>query len=184
MEQVPTISFAEESGPDRVPVHLDRLISSRMLIQANSGGGKSRALRSLLEGTQGKVQQIVLDPEGEFASLREAFPFVLAGPDGDVPATPETAPLLARKLLELGASCVVNLYDLNPDDRRLYVRRFIEELMQLPRDLWRPLLVVLDEAHTFAPQVGTGTAQSAQAVIALASQGRKRGGRSWRHKRI
>lgn len=175
MQQIPTISFQGESGPERIPVHLDRLIASRMLIQANSGGGKSRALRALLEGTWGRVQQIVLDPEGEFASLREMFPFVLAGPEGDVPATPETAPLLARKLLEIGASCVINLYDLSPDDRRLYVRRFLEELMQLPRDLWRPLLVVLDEAHTFAPQVGTGTAQSAQAVIALASQGRKRG---------
>lgn len=51
------------------PIDLPRLLETRLLIQANSGGGKSWALRRLLEQTTDQVQQIVIDPEGEFASL-------------------------------------------------------------------------------------------------------------------
>ena len=52
-------------------IDLPRLLETRMLIQANSGGGKSWAIRRLLEQTAGHVQQLVIDPEGEFATLRE-----------------------------------------------------------------------------------------------------------------
>jgi len=60
-----------------------RLIESPLLVQANSGGGKSWLLRRLLEQSQGKVQQIILDPEGEFGTLRERYNYVLAGKGGD-----------------------------------------------------------------------------------------------------
>lgn len=178
---IPTIQFTpfDRTGTavpvDCVPVDLDRLITSRLLVQANSGAGKSRALRALLESTHGHVQQIVFDPEGEFSSLREHFNYVLAGVDGDVPATPESARVLCRRLMELGASAVLDLYDLSPTERRRYVRLFLEELMALPRELWRPLLVVIDEAHNFCPERGAGESESTDAVKALCSQGRKRG---------
>jgi hypothetical protein len=35
---------------------LDVLVDTRLLIQANSGGGKSRTIRRILEQTHGKVQ--------------------------------------------------------------------------------------------------------------------------------
>lgn len=154
---------------------LDRLVASRMLLQANSGGGKSRALRQLLEETHGRVQHLVLDPEGEFATLREKFDYVLAGKEGDVPATPKTAKLLCRRLVEVGASAVIDLYDLSLHERREFVKLFLTELMNLPRALWRPILVVIDEAHIFCPERGSGESQSTDAVITLCTQGRKRG---------
>jgi DNA helicase HerA-like ATPase len=61
-----------------VTCDLDRLVDTRLLVQANSGGGKSWLLRRLLEQTHGHVQHLVIDPEGEFASLREKFDYVLA----------------------------------------------------------------------------------------------------------
>jgi hypothetical protein len=87
-------------------------------MQANSGGGKSWALRRLLEQTHGKVQQIVIDPEGEFASLREKFDYVLAARQGgDTLADPRTAKLLAERLLELGVSAILDIYELKPRER-------------------------------------------------------------------
>lgn len=157
------------------PGRLDVLLRTRLLVQANSGGGKSRALRSLLEQTHGQVLQIVLDPEGEFATLREHFPFVLAGKDADVAVHPKTARTLCRRLFEEGASAVVDLFDLALTERREFVKLFLTELMALPRTLWRPALIVLDEAHLFAPERGSGEAQSTDSVIALCTQGRKRG---------
>jgi hypothetical protein len=39
-------------------------------------------------------------------------------------------------------------------ERRRFVKLFLEELMHLPRALWRPLLVAIDEAHVFCPERG------------------------------
>ena len=157
-----------------VAIDLPVLLESRLLVQANSGGGKSWALRRLLEQTADKVQQLVIDPEGEFATLRERFDYVIAAPhDGDAVATPKTAALLARRLLEAGVSAILNIYDLKAHERQSFVRLFLEALTNAPRALWHPVLIVLDEAHTFAPQVGSAEASSA--VIDVATRGRKRG---------
>lgn len=158
-----------------VSIDVERLVASRMLLSANSGGGKSWAIRRLLEQTHGAIQQLVIDPEGEFFTLREKFDYVLAGKGGDCPAEPRSAALLARRLLELGTSAILDLYELTPADRVLFVRRFVEALVDAPRELWHPALVVIDEAHTFAPESGHGQAQSVEAVARLMSQGRKRG---------
>lgn len=173
MTDTPTLHL--QPGKTGPTLDLERLIASRLLLQANSGGGKSWALRYILEGTHGRVQQIVLDPEGEFASLRERFDYVLAGKDGDVPAHPKTAAMLCRRVMELGVSAIIDLYDLSLADRREFVKRFLVELMHLPRALWHPTLIVVDEAHTFFPERGSGESQATEAGITLCTQGRKRG---------
>lgn len=172
-DELPVLSFAPDPG--HVALDLDRLVATRLLIQASSGGGKSYALRWLLEQTHGRIQQFVLDWEGEFASLRERFAYVLAGQDGDVPADPRTAGLLCQRLLELGASAVVDLSELQPEDRQRFAQGFLHELMHVPRSLWRPLLVAIDEAHYLAPEKGEPEAVSKTDVVALCTQGRKRG---------
>jgi len=153
---------------------LETLIASKLLVQANSGGGKSWALRRLLEQTHGHVQQIVLDPEGEFPSLREKHDYVLAAPTGgDTVADPRTAKLLAHRLLELKASAIIDLYELDPNDRIRFVKLFLSAMIDAPKSLWHPALVVLDEAHVYCPE--DGKAESSEAVIAGCSRGRKRG---------
>lgn len=165
-----TIAWPSDSARLNVP----SLLETRLLVQANSGGGKSWAVRRLLEQTAGGVQQLVIDPEGEFATLREHFDYIICAPSGaDAVATPKTAALLARRLLEAGVSAVLDIYDLKAHERQLFVKRFLDALINAPRSLWHPVMVVLDEAHTFCPQ--TGSAEAASAVIDLATRGRKRG---------
>ncbi|MDQ5872372.1 MAG: hypothetical protein M3547_09250, partial [Acidobacteriota bacterium] len=147
---------------------------TRLLIQANSGGGKSWCLRRILEQTHGQVQHLVIDPEGEFPSLREKFDYVLAAKTGgDTAADPRSAKLLAERLLELGVSAVLDIYELKAHDRIRFVRLFLEALVDAPKKLWHPAIVVVDEAHVYCPQ--QGEAESAGAVIDLATRGRKRG---------
>jgi hypothetical protein len=163
---------------DTVHTDLRKLIVSRLLIQANSGGGKSWALRRLLEQTHGHVQQIVIDPEDEFYTLREKFDYILARhEDGDCVPEVRSAELLATRLLELGVSAIISLYELHPRDRREFVRRFLESLVNAPRKLWHRTLVVVDEAHDFCPEQGKQKKGDAvaDAVIGLMSKGRKRG---------
>jgi len=164
------------NGPRVRDIYLDvdRLIESRMLIQANSGGGKSYKIRRLLEQTHGLVQHVVLDVEGEFHTLRQKFDYVLAAKTGgDTGVDVKSAALLARRLLELGVSAVIDLYELKHHERVRFVRLFLEAMVDAPRSLWHPCLVVLDEAHQFIPQ--KGEAESAGAVIDLMTRGRKRG---------
>lgn len=154
-------------------IDLDRLINTRLLVQANSGGGKSWLLRRILEQSHGEVQQIIIDLEGEFSTLREKYDYILAGKDGDVPAEPRSAGLLARKLLELGVSAIVDLYELPHQERKHFVKLFLEAMINAPKELWHPCIVVIDEAHVFCPEKGQSEAM--EAVIDLATRGRKRG---------
>lgn len=157
-----------------IGIDVDRLMETRAVVMANSGGGKSYALRRLLEQTHGAAQQIVIDVEDEFGTLREKYDYVLAGRQGgDCPADVRCAALLARRLLELRASAIVGIYELKAHDRIRFVRLFLESLVDAPKDLWHPVLVVIDEAHIFAPE--GGKSESCQSVIDLMTRGRKRG---------
>ena len=164
-------------GHNEQPVRLDlsKLIDTKMLITANSGGGKSWALRRLIEQAAPSVQTIVVDWEGEFPSLREKHDMILVAKNGEIPLSVKTAKLLARKLMELNVSAVVDMSELDIPSRRAFVREFFDALIALPRDLWRPLLIPIDEVHMLCPERSAGEAESAQAVISMLTLGRKRG---------
>jgi len=154
-------------------LNLERLIETRALIQANSGGGKSYMLRKFLEETHGKVQQIVLDLEGEFSTLREKYDYLLVGKDGDIKLDIRSAELLAKKILEMNVSVIIDLYELKHQERIHFVRVFLDALINAPKELWHPCLVIVDEAHQFAPEKGESEALGS--VCDLMTRGRKRG---------
>ena len=154
-------------------IDLPTLLETRLLVQANSGGGKSWLLRRVLEQSHRQVQQIVIDSEGEFATLREQYDYLLVGKEGDIPIDPASAGLLARRLLELNVSAILDLYELHYPDRKRFVRLFLDSMINAPKTLWHPCLVVIDEAHKFCPEKEPSEASGA--VIDLATLGRKRG---------
>lgn len=162
---------------DGFPFDIIRMLEGRGLATASSGGGKSWLLRRIIEQVLAhapEVQVMVIDPEGEFHTLREKFDLLVCAPaDADAVATPATAPILVRHLLEAGTSAVFNIYDLKAYERQAFVRAFCEAMVNAPRSLWRSVLVVIDEAHIFCPE--GARSESGQAVIDLATRGRKRG---------
>lgn len=164
-----------KAGNENVSLDVDKLLSSRLLVQANSGKGKSHLLRRVAEQLFGKVQIIIIDPEGEFATLREQYGFVLVGKGGETPADPRSAGLVAHKLLELRASAVCDLYEMKPVTRHEWVRKFLESLIDAPKNLWHPCIIIVDEAHVFCPEKGAGESEASDAMIGLATRGRKRG---------
>jgi len=160
-----------DSGP--VSIDLDLLLAGRALVQAGSGGGKSWALRRISEQAFGKVPVWILDPEGEFASLREKYGFVLVGKGGETPADPRSIQLVVHKLLELRASVIFDIFELKPEVRQHFVRLLLEALVDAPKHLWQALLLIIDEAHKFAPE--SGKAEAYSAMVDIATRGRKRG---------
>jgi hypothetical protein len=171
---VSKILIGEANGKN-VSIDLDTLLRTRLLIQANSGKGKSWLLRRLAEQLFGKVQVLIIDPEGEFATLREKFDFVLVGKGGETAAHPRIAAMTAQRLLELRACAVCDLYEMKPSERHAYVKGFLDALIDAPKNLWHPLVVIVDEAHVYCPEKGAGESEASEAVIGMATRGRKRG---------
>ncbi len=156
-------------------VDLEVLITSRMMILANSGGGKTHTSRRFIEQAFGHKQIIVIDPEGEYGNLREEYDFVYIAKDGgDAPAEVRSAALLARRLLETKASAIIDIYELG-SERSAFVKAFFDACVDMPKNLWQDCFFLLDEAHKFAPEKGQGESVALQSVIDMASLGRKRG---------
>lgn len=157
-------------------LELDILLRTRLLVQASSGYGKSWLLRRLAEQLARKMQVIIIDPEGEFASLREKYDYSLAAKTGgDTPADVRSAALLAQKLLEYRAPAVCDIFELKAHERHAWVRLFLESLIDAPKKFWHPVVVIVDEAAMFAPEKAAGESEATDAMIQLATKGRKRG---------
>ena len=66
-----TVAFeiGRTATAESASLDLEELLATRLLVQGNSGSGKSHLLRRLLEQSVPWVQQAVIDPEGDFATL-------------------------------------------------------------------------------------------------------------------
>jgi hypothetical protein len=156
---------------------LEELLATRLLVQGNSGSGKSHLLRRLLEGSAGLVQQVVIDPEGDFTSLSDAFGH-LAIEASDY-SLAEIRRIAAR-VREHRASAVLSLEGLEQEAQMRCAAEFLSALFDAPRDHWYPALVVVDEAQLFAPAGGGEVADEVRraslgAMTNLMCRGRKRG---------
>jgi uncharacterized protein len=169
------IDLGIASTGEHVFIDIPTLVSTRLLVTASSGGGKSETMRRILEEAVAHIQCIVIDPEGEFSTLREKKPFVLVGEGGETVADIRTAALVATRLLELNASAVCDIYEMRVQDRHEWVKRFLDALVHAPKALWHPVLIVIDESHSFCPERGYGESVASQSVIDICNLGRKRG---------
>jgi hypothetical protein len=162
---------------ESIEIDIKELLATRLLVQGNSGSGKSHLLRRILEESAGIVQQIVIDPEGDFVSLAEEFGHVVI--DGSAYGEAEIARLAAR-IREHRASVVLALDALDIDQQMKCAAQFLGALFDAPRDQWYPALVVVDEAQLFAPAAAGEVSEEARrvslaAMTNLMCRGRKRG---------
>jgi hypothetical protein len=156
-------------------IDLQDLLQSRLLIQGNSGAGKSVLARVIIEQTFGIVPFIVLDIEGEYYTLKEKFGdiLVIGGQHADIPINMQSGKLLPKEIIGNRLSVVIDLSDLQMNDRILYAKYFLETMMELPKEYWINYLVFIEEAHTLCGEQDKQA--SARAVKDLMSRGRKRG---------
>ena len=171
------ITIGHESSGTPVEFDIEELLATRLLVQGNSGSGKSHLLRRLLEESAGLVQQVVIDPEGDFPSLADEFGHVVI--DGAAYSPPEIE-ALARRIREHRASVVLDLDGLEVEQQIRCAAQFLTALFDAPREHWYPVLVVVDEAQMFAPAVAGEIAEDTRrmtlsAMTNLMCRGRKRG---------
>ncbi|UFN50323.1 ATP-binding protein [Roseomonas sp. OT10] len=176
------MTIAIEMGhttPAHSPATLDleELLSTRLLVQGNSGSGKSHLLRRLLEQSAPWVQQAVIDPEGDFVTLADRHGHLV------IDAAAQTERQLTQAAERVRAhrvSVILNLEGLDAEGQMRHAAAFLNGLFDAERDLWTPLLVVVDEAQLFAPAAAGEVSDEARklslaAMTNLMCRGRKRG---------
>ncbi|MGG6429822.1 helicase HerA domain-containing protein [Acetobacter ghanensis] len=171
------ITMGEVPGGGPAQMDLGELLATRLLVQGNSGSGKSHLLRRLLEQSARMVQQAIIDPEGDFVSLAEKFGhLVIDGADHS-----EMALHAAGERMRMHrASVVLNLEGLDADQQMRWAAAFLGGMFEVPRQYWYPVLVVVDEAQLFAPAAAGEVSDEARraslgAMTNLMCRGRKRG---------
>ena len=172
-----TINIGEDTSGREIASDLEELLATRLLVQGNSGSGKSHLLRRILEECAGAVQQVVIDPEGDFASLADHFGHVVI--DGAAYSAREIE-ALAGRVRQHRASVVLALDELEVEQQIRCAAMFLTALFDAPRDYWFPALVVVDEAQMFAPAAAGEMADDTRrmtlsAMTNLMCRGRKRG---------
>ncbi|MDK9698249.1 MAG: ATP-binding protein, partial [Siculibacillus sp.] len=170
------IDLGTTSTGETARLDLEELLSTRLLVQGNSGSGKSHLLRRLLEQSAPHVQQAIIDPEGDFVTLANAFGHVVV----DAERSPAELARIAGRIRRHRASVVLDLEGLDAEDQMRAAAAFLDGLFDAERESWYPMLIAVDEAQLFAPAIAGEVSDEARkaslgAMTNLMCRGRKRG---------
>ncbi len=170
------IDMGESRGAGPARMDLEELLATRLLVQGNSGSGKSHLLRRLLEQSAPWVQQCIVDPEGDFVTLADKYGHLVV----DAARTENELTRIANRVRQHRVSVVLNLEGLDVEQQMRAAAAFLGGLFDADRDLWYPMLVVVDEAQLFAPAAAGDVSDEARklslgAMTNLMCRGRKRG---------
>jgi DNA helicase HerA-like ATPase len=170
------IDMGATTGAAPATLDLEELLATRLLVQGNSGSGKSHLLRRLLEQSAPWVQQCIIDPEGDFTTLSERYGHTVV----DATRTEAELTRIAARVRQHRVSVVLNLEGLDVEQQMRAAAAFLGGMFDADRDYWYPVLVVVDEAQLFAPAVAGEVSDEARklslgAMTNLMCRGRKRG---------
>jgi uncharacterized protein len=171
-----SIDMGSAPGTGQALLDLEELLATRLLVQGNSGSGKSHLLRRLLEQSAPWVQQCIIDPEGDFVTLAERYGHQVV----DANRTEAELTRIAARVRQHRVSVVLNLEGLDVEGQMRAAAAFLGGLFDADRDFWYPVLVVVDEAQLFAPAAAGEVSDEARkmslgAMTNLMCRGRKRG---------
>jgi DNA helicase HerA-like ATPase len=170
------IDMGAVTGGAVAQLDLEELLATRLLVQGNSGSGKSHLLRRLVEQSAPVVQQCIIDPEGDFVTLADRFGHQVV----DAARTEAELTRIAGRVRQHRVSVVLNLEGLDVEQQMRAAAAFLGGMFDAERDHWYPVLVVVDEAQLFAPAVAGEVSDEARklslgAMTNLMCRGRKRG---------
>jgi uncharacterized protein len=142
-----------------------KLVTEATAIVATRGAGKSSASAVLVEEAEALgVQTVTFDRTGVYWGLRSNRKgtgdglgiYVLGGPHGDVPLEHTAGRLIADLVVDSGHSFVFDLSDMRKGQALRFAADFLERLYDRKARSRTTLLLVMDEAHFYAPQTPRG----------------------------
>lgn len=141
------------------------LVTEATAIVATRGAGKSSGSAVIVEEAFGLgVQTVVFDRTGVYWGLRSNAKgtgpglgiYVLGGPHGDVPLEPHAGALIADLVVDSGHSFVLDLSDFSKGQAVRFAADFLEQIYDRKARARTTTLIVMDEAHFYAPQTPRG----------------------------
>ncbi len=159
-------------------------LSQHIAILGKTGSGKTYTAKGLVEHILGEGRRVcIVDPTGAWWGLRSSadgaaagFPVViLGGSHGDTGLPGESGAACAQLVAEQFVQVIFDTSLMGVNERTRWFAAFGHELF---RRNSRPLHLVIDEAHMFAPQgkvPDPDTGKMLHAANTLASGGRSRG---------
>lgn len=171
------IEMGQTTAGAAAAIDLEELLATRLLVQGNSGSGKSHLLRRLLEQSARWVQQTIIDPEGDFVTLAEHFGHLVIDAEDHTERSLQAA---GERVRIHRVSTVLNLEGLDAENQMRRAAAYLGGMFEVARDHWYPMLVVVDEAQLFAPAIAGEVSDEARklslgAMTNLMCRGRKRG---------
>jgi hypothetical protein len=123
------------------------------------------------------LPMLIIDTDGEYYGLKGRYELLHVGADTDCDATigVNHAEKLAELALVQNVPVILDVSGYVEEDLRIeLVRRVIERLFDLGKQVRKPFLVFVEEIHEFLPQNGKVEGLS-DMLITIAKRGRKRG---------
>ena len=136
------------------------LIDRGLSILGMRGSGKSYTCGVICEQLLEAGQPIIiLDLTGEYYTLRERYPILIASirdqPYADIKGlTEESASLLVEYVFRHGLSLIIDFKRANMLETYRFLGPFLEALYHAAEDEMRPYVLVMDEGHLLLPEKG------------------------------
>jgi len=167
----PLLPLGTEEGRE-VGVRVRELVTGRTAVIGQSGSGKSWTVGVICEQLcRLNLGFCVVDPEGEYFSLREKFQLLWLGkvPPADLDA--EGVDLERLFEMTVGENVPVIFDTSEVGDERKAVSELCRALYAVESRLRLPYLLIVEEAEKFLPQRG----KPLQELLEISRRGRKRG---------
>lgn len=146
---------------------------TRALIIGQTGSGKSFTTRNIIEQLYYNKTGIIviLDPEGDYYTLRSKFDFVILGLDEDtcdIVINEENAADLTLKMILNEIHVIIDLSDADDDKIRQEIATLIIQTILQYRKIAPPIVLIVEEAAVFAKKsMGTTSIQNMKCTDAL-----------------
>lgn len=153
-----------------------QVVTGRSAILGKSSSGKSNTATVVAEELLDLgIPVAIIDPEGEYAALKEKYPLVHIGNDPvcDVMGGADEARDIAKRAVAESLPVVLDTTGYADDIKQEVAGAFATALFQAERIHETPLLLFVDEAHTFIPE--REKTDASEPLVRVAKRGRKRG---------
>lgn len=162
------------SDYDQISFDSEKIINGEIqcLTVGNSGSGKSYLTKNIIEELYAKKlgNILVIDPEGEYLSLRKLFDFVILGlnrENCDIVITKENAANLAIEMLKNKINVIIDVSYTNDNNRQEIVSNYIDAIINnSPICIPTPLQIIIEETSRFARR-GINTVSNMKCITSL-----------------
>ena len=163
---------------DGLALPVVEVLTGRGFITGKSGSGKSNTASVVAEELlELNVPLLIVDTDGEYYGLKEAYEMLHVGGDDacDVRVGVGHADGLAELALEENVPVILDVSGYaDHDDVEAVVEAVVDALFRREKSVRKPFLLFVEEMHEFVPESG-GLGEVGETLVRVAKRGRKRG---------